>query len=75
MFDIITPLIFDPKTISAISFNELSDKSGSIFIKIGTLSEYFLFSKQILLTNWSKLSFSCNSLNPGVFGEESFNVF
>ena len=51
VFDIITPLIFDPKTISAISFNELSDKSGSIFIKIGTLSEYFLFSKQILLTN------------------------
>ena len=74
MFDIITPSIEELKIISAISPSSFFDKSGSIFIKIGTFIEFFLLKDEIFLINLSRLSFCSNSLRSGVFGEDIFNV-
>ena len=74
VFDIITPSIEELKIISAISPSSFLDRSGSIFIKTGTFIEFFLLKDEIFLTNLSKLSFFSNSLRPGVFGEDTFNV-
>ena len=62
VLDIITPLIVELKTISAISPSWFLDISGSIFKKTGMLTEFFLLNNEIFLTNLSRFSFCSNSL-------------
>ena len=70
------PSILLAKLINAISLICSSSISGAILKKIGVLSKECISSCFFwrVCTSFSILPLFCNSLKPGVFGEEIFTV-